>query len=262
MFRSRVLLVAAVLTASASFAQYTNSYGYSFNNPISASVNQMTWDRLNQRLVLRVMLKKHGFTDAQLNGMSTDQMLASLGGAKQAAQESKALPATPASKFKPAGKRLLVPTLATSLSTDPEQQKVLRQVFEAGLKEYEKEAAREGLVNDLAGAMAFFLGTAWYVLHDGQDPDEDGLTLVARQLQQLFDTPEMRKIADAEKQQFYELLVGMATWLGVTWQAAAQSDDQALKAQLKDAANGIIKGYFKLEPSRVRITAAGLELTK
>ena len=248
--------------ASTALAQYTNSYGYSFNNPISSSINQMMWDKMNQRLLLRTMLKKKGFTDERLNQLSTDQMIASLGGSQQAADDAKKLPVAAATKFKPAGKRLLVADLAAALTKDAEQQKTLREVFAAGLKAYEDEAGKEGLSNDLGGAMAFFLGTAWFIRHDGQEPDENGLTLVARQLQQVLDTPELKKVADADKQRCYELLVGMATWLVVSWQQAAESGDGALKAQLKEAAGGVLKGYFKVEPSQVKITAAGLEIAK
>ena len=172
------------------------------------------------------------------------------------------MPSSGASKFKPSSKRLLLPALAASLSKEPETQKVLMQIFEAGMQGYAQEAGKEGLGNDLAGAIAFFLGAAMLVTHEGVAPDDDGLTIVARQLQQIFDTPEMKKVADADKQKFFELLVGMGSWLLASWQIAGQTNDEPLKAQLKDAATGIIKGFLKLEPSQVRITAAGLELVK
>ena len=259
---NRTVVLAAVLAAQVASAQWTNSYGYSFNNPVSASVNQMIWDRINQGMLLRMMLKKKGFTDEQLKGLSNEQLLAKLGGAKKAAEESKTVQLGNASKFKPAGKRLLVNELATNLSKDPAQQKVLRELFEQSIKAFEAEASKEGFANDLAGATAFFLGTAYYVFHDGGEPDPDGLTLVARQLQQVFDTPEMKKAPDADKQKLYELLIGMAGWLGVTWQVAAKENDEALKAKMKETAGSILKGYFKLEPQQVQITAAGLSVAR
>ncbi len=233
-----------------------------FNNPISSSLNQMTWDRINQRLLLKTMLKKKGFTDAQLSAMSIDEMTASLGGSKQAVAESKKLTASSATRFKPTSKRLLVPTLAASLSKVPEEQKVLVQVFEAGLQAYAVEAGKEGLGNDVAGAIAFFLGAAMLVTHDGVAPNDDGLTSVARQLQQTMDTPELRKTSDADKQKFFELLVGMGSSLLASWEQAAQTNDAEFKAQLKDAATAVIKGFLKLEPSQVQITAGGLQITK
>jgi hypothetical protein len=262
MHRFRFVAVVVALSAAAANAQYTNSYGYSFNNPISATANAMFWDRMNSRLLYRTMLKKHGYTDAKLDQMSTDEMLAALGGTKQAAAESKKVPPPPASRFKPAKKRLLLPSLIAAMTKDPELQKGLKAIMDAGFTAYEAEAAKEGLANDIAGAMAFFLGVAWMASHDGEQPDDDGLTLVARQLQQVFDTPEMRKIADADKQQYYELLVGLGTWLLATWQQGVETNDAQLKSIAKDAANTIIKGYLKLEPSQIRIGPAGLEVTK
>jgi hypothetical protein len=254
-------VLALVFTAPMAWAQYTNSYGYSFNNPISSSMNQMMWDSLNQQVLLKSMLRKKGFTDAQLNAMSKEQMIANLGGGPQAAAEVKKLPAPSASKFKPSARRLLVPELVKALTKEPEQAKVLTQLFEAGLTAYATEAGKEGLGNDIAGAMAFFLGVSMMITHDGVAPDDDGLTIVARQLQQLFDTPQLKKVSDADKQRFFELLVGMGSYLLASWQSAVETNDDAFKAQLRDAASGVIKGFLKLEPSQVQITAAGLQVT-
>ncbi|MEW5742774.1 MAG: DUF6683 family protein [Myxococcota bacterium] len=258
MQRFRVVVVLAALTATSALAQYTSSFGYSFNNPMSAMANDFFFQRMNQRALLRSMLKKRGYTDQKLNDMTTDQMIAALGGSKNAVEASREVPAPTATKFKPSGKRLLVPTLAASLSQDKAQQQALVELFDQGIKAYEQEASKDGFVNDVAGAVAFFIGSAYFVFHDGQEPNEDGLTLFARQLQHAMDTPELKKVPAADKQKFYELLVGMGTWLGVTYQLAAQNDDAALKAQLKDAAGSVLKGYLKLEPSKVDITANGL----
>lgn len=265
-FRFAAVVVAAAvsLTAAPASAQYMSSYGYSFNNPISASLNTMMWDRVNQRMLLKSMLRRHGFTDAQIDKMSSDQMLAALGGAKMVAEAAKQAPtpATAATKFTPAKKQLLVPTLISSLTKDKAQQQALKEVFDAGFQAYEVEAAKEGLDHDVAGAIAYFIGVAYLVYHEGQEPDDDGLTLFARQLQQSMDTPDLKKVASADKQKFYELLVGLATWLIAGWQTAVQTNDDAFKAQLKESAGGVLKGYLKLEPDKVKFTAAGLEVAK
>lgn len=260
-FAAVVVAAAVALTAAPASAQYTSAYGYSFNNPISASLNTMMWDRVNQRMLLKSMLRRHGFTDAQIDKMSSDQMLAALGGGKKAAQEAPK-PTAPATKFTPAKKQLLVPALIASLTKDKAQQQALKDVFDAGFQAYEAEAVKEGLDHDVAGAIAYFIGVAYLVYHEGQEPDDDGLTLFARQLQQSMDTPDLKKVASADKQKFYELLVGLATWLIAGWQTAVQTNDDAFKAQLKESAGGVLKGYLKLEPDQVKFTAAGLEVAK
>lgn len=256
-------LATALLISLTAQAQYTSMYGYSFNNPISASINTMIGMRLNARMTYRTILERHGYTDEQLGQMSTDEMVSILGGSAKANQEAAATPpaATPASRFKPTNRRLLLPSLADSLVQDLEQRAALLEVFEQGLRAYEQEAAADGLVNDIAGASAFFIGTAYYVANDGTEPDENGLTIAARQLQQLFDTPEMRQQPDAEKQRFYELLIGLATWLGLSYQLAAAENDTAQLQMLKGAAKDALKGYLKVDVSKLRITPRGLEIT-
>ena len=41
-----------------------------------------------------------------------------------------------------------------------------------------------------------------------------------------------------------------------------QTNDAELKAQLKDGATAVIKGFLKLEPSQVQITGGGLQIAK
>ena len=66
----------------------------------------------------------------------------------------------------PTKKRLATKLLIAALSSDPATQKTLDEVIEVGLKEYDKEAAAEGLLNDVAGSMAFFIGTCELVSND------------------------------------------------------------------------------------------------
>lgn len=262
---SPLVVASLVVTALPADAQWKNSYGYSFNNPISATLNQHVWDGINRRLLLRSMLRKKGtYTDAQLDKMTEAQLLAALGGAKQAAAESvkTAAPAGTGSKFRPARTRLAVSDLVASLSKDPAAQQALTTLFETGLTAYEKEAQKDGLVNDLGGAMAFFLGSAWMVWHDGQEPDENGVTLVARQLQQLFDTPELQKTPDADKQKVSELLICFGTYVDFVFLQARQKKDPQGLAQARELAGTMLKGFFKLEPGQVNITSAGLQITR
>jgi hypothetical protein len=70
---SLAVAVLVVAASSPARAQYTNSYGYSFDNPVTSTANQFFWDGLNRRLLLRMMLKKRGYTDAQLGQIRLQQ---------------------------------------------------------------------------------------------------------------------------------------------------------------------------------------------
>ena len=256
---TRPLAVLVALAATAASAQYTGMSGYSYNNPVSASIDGMLWSRMNSRLIYRMMLKKRGYTDAQLNPMRTEEMERILGGAPKAQEVARQPPAT---RFKMGPKRLVLGPLAASLTKDRAQQAALVTVFESGLVAYEQEAAKDKLNSDVAGSIAFLIGSSYMLVHDGQEPDENGITMLARQLQQVLDTPEMRKVADTDKQKFHELLVGLGTWMLVAWQQAVKDGDAATQATLKSTAGDVLKGYLKLEPGQYRITANGLEVTK
>lgn len=257
------LALALTLGATPAAAQYQGMSGFSFNNPVSASLDTMFWTRMNARLVYRMMLKKRGYTDAQLGPMTTAEMERILGGTQAAQAAARQPPPTiPATRFKPSKGRLLVPALAASLTQDKAQQQVLVSVFEAGLVGYAKETEKEQLATDLGGSVAYFLACAYAVVNDGSEPPDEGITALARQLQQALDTPQMRKVGDADKQRFHELLVSLGTWLLVTWQQAANAGDLALQASLKQTAGDVLRGYLKLEPQKVRITQSGLELAQ
>lgn len=247
-------------------AQYTGLSGFGYNNPMSASIDTMLWNNMASRRTYRRILERNGYSAEQIDKMSDAQMQAALRGggapkAKTPAPKVKAGPFLYASRFVPAKKRLVLDALADAFVEDQAQRATMREVFAEGMAAYEKEAAKDGLVNDIAGASAFLIGTAYFVLHDGEEPDDEGLTLAARQLQVLFDTPEMKQQPDAEKQKFYELLIGLSTWLGATFQLAQQENDQELLGLLKGTAHDALAGYLKLDPAKLKITANGMEVT-
>jgi hypothetical protein len=263
-------------------AQYT-SYGSSFSNPVTAQCNTNFWSGMGSRGIYRMILKKHGYTDAQLTVMKTEQMYnliqsgdysnkagnpASQGepAAKPQGQPAAKAhippPENPPSRFKPTAGRLFLPDMVKSLTQDAEQQKALLEVFEAGMKGYESEAKKSGLTNDVAGSMAFFIGCAYLVYRDGEEPNEDGLELLARALQYKFNTDEFRKIAKEDKQKFYELMIALGTYLVASRQTAVNTKDAAFGATIKEAAAGALKGFLKMDPARFKITANGVETVK
>jgi hypothetical protein len=262
----RFLVPLFLLVLLAGFApvrgQSSNSYGYTFNNPVSASCNQMFWDKMNARGTYKALLKKKGYADVQLERMSTEAMETILAGKGAAPAAAPSAGSSGATRFKPARSRLLLPALAGSLGTTAEQKKALTEVFEAGLEGYEKEAASSGLINDVAGAIAYFIGVGYYVIRDGDEPDGDGLEAIGQTLQRTLDTPQFRSIADPDKQKFYELMIGLGTYFAVAYRQAAEGGDAKAAAVIKDAANESLKGFLNLEPSTIRITREGMEIVR
>ena len=256
------------LGSSTANAQY-NSYGYSFSNPVTAQLNTNYMTGMNSRLIYRMILKKHGYTDVQLTAMKTEQMydLIQRGdyGDKSAKPSPRGVaqttvPDRPASRFKPTAKRLLLPDMVKSMTDKADYQTALLEVFETGIREFEKEASKHDLVNDVAGATAYFIGCAYSVCRDGEEPSTDGLVLLARALQLQFNTDEFRRIPDGDKQKFYELMAALGTYLVASRQTAEEQKDAEFRATIKKAAADALKGYLKMDPAKFKITANGVEI--
>jgi hypothetical protein len=269
-------------------------FGISFNNPMSAFANSLMWQNTNASIAMREPLKNMGYSEDQIDHMSADEMIAALRGGKVAGSAAPIPPAAPvaspppavltfnpvvsttktqtakgelaglvfpvttATKFVPAKKRLATKQLVSALSPDPAIQKTLNDVVEAGLKGYDQEAAADGLINDVAGSMAFFVGTCELISNDGKEPDPEGLALVARILQQQFENPKVKKVSAAEKQKMHEFLVGFGSIVLATYFASVETKDLVTISALKDGCNNFAKNMLKVDLTELEITGFGL----
>lgn len=228
-----------------------NAYGMTMSwDPYA---NQRTWDEVNERAQYIKKLREKGVGEEKLATLSKAQLRASSEGKKVPVAPKRKGPSS--TSFKPAPKRLVLQALVDGMSEDPEHRKALKTLFIAGISEFEKEAAREGMKNDLAPAMAFFAGSA-YLLRDGVAPSDEGLLLLARGLQEHLDTPVMRSMSDAEKQRLYEVMVLMGTFLIAMHDSAPDSQEAE---DLKKAAGDVLKSLLKLDPAKYRLTENGIE---
>lgn len=256
-------------------AQFTSAYGYTFNNPTSAMTNNLMWNTINERHVYLAGLQKRGWSSDQLNKMSTEQLIEAYVGKKGAAEyratkapgyvgtaakgtaktTAPATPVeTPATKFRPSGKRILLPSIVNELSKDPAQRKVLTQAFTGAMAAYETEAKKLGFDNDVAGAIAYFAVVGFF-LQDGEVPHDKGSEALAKSLRVAFDTPEYRKVPDIDKQNFYELMVIMGAFL----QASADGADAEMMRQLKEVSADFMQKFLYLDPRKVKLTERGIE---
>jgi hypothetical protein len=256
-----LLTIPATATAQGWVTRSTWSY-----SGISGAVKTLQWDRIYERTRYRRILKKRGYTDARITGMTTSELsAAALGDRAQPTSSVDASSKTQpreqsrrvATTFQPVKKRLQLATLARSLAKDKPAQKALLKVFEAGIRSYEAQAKKE-FRHDVAGAMVFLIGTSLLVL-SGQEPSDNGLENVARALQAILDTDEMRRIPRDEKQRFYELMLGYGSYLVASYQSATAAGDTQLVDELRKASRVVVERFLQLDPSKVRITEAGLE---
>ena len=143
-------------------------------------------------------------------------------------------------------------------STDPGQRQSVRTLLESVFSAYETAAEKGGIANDLAGALAFYVGANYSACTGGTDISDVGSGLIVRQIQAALDTPQMRAAKDLEKQQIYENYIMLAGLLGARQQLA--EGDAAATNELKSLGAEGLKYLLKVDPSRVKITDEGLRI--
>ena len=272
-------------------AQYVgaSTFGIGFNNPISAWANASMWQSATASVAMRDPLENLGYSTPQIDSMSADEMITALrggpvaGSGAPAAAPSSAVaisltplppnakvqtakgtleglvfPVTTATKFVPTKKRLAVKQLVTALTKDKAVQPAINELVELGFSAYESEARADGLVNDVAGSMAFFVGTCDLIISDGVEPDPEGLVLVARMLQQVMENPKIKKVSAADKQRMYEFLVGFSTVLLATYEVSVEGGDAATVADLKSGCTSFGRNVLKADFATFDITGFGV----
>ncbi|MGC4045774.1 MAG: hypothetical protein QM758_18445 [Armatimonas sp.] len=214
--------------------QYTNPYtGRTFNNPMSSSLDTMILHSMQSRMSSRVMmsatLRKKGYSTAQLNQMTNEQMLIAMAGKKGAAKPGaasvakKPAPTQPlASKFKPTPKRLLLDAFVNGLGKTAEEKSGYRTIFARVFTAYETEAKKLKLENDVAAAMAFNVATHYTLYHPGVTISDAGSNVLVAQLQGVLNTDNLRKASNTEKQKLYEAFVLLAAYSMAISQIAEQ----------------------------------------
>ena len=262
-----LLVFASIALVGLASAQY----GYSATNSNSAMYSQRAWDRMTERTLMRGALRRHGYTDEQIQKMTLDEFYAAFeklkSGSAAPANTSPTTPSKPAKPAKPAppsatkytstGKRMVLESVVKAMATDKEQQVALRMLFTEGLKMFDAAAKEAKMDHDLAFAMAYFVAAAYGL--EGDEVADKTVLVLADSIQDIFDQPEMRKAKSDEKQAFSEFLAIMATFLIASKEQLDPAADAETLNGLKETSRGVLKQFLKLDPARYKLTEHGLE---
>jgi hypothetical protein len=252
--------------------QWTNPYtGNKFNNPISSYLDTQIMHSMQRRNMYRGMLRRKGYSESKIDQImkgSEDEIKVVLGlkkeGASQATSPAKGAiitNAVPTTRFKPASKRLLMDSFVDGLSKKKDERETLRQLFAEIFKTYEAEAKKAGLANDIAGALTFFVAANYSAYNKGVEISDPGTKTMALQFQTAMDSEGMRKAPDAQKQKMYELYIMLGGFTLAGYQAAVESKDADFQKTMQKMGGDGLQYLLKVDPSRVKITDAGLEIT-
>lgn len=238
--------------------------GNTFNNPLASTMDTVIHSRIQRDITFRSLLRKQGYSDAEIGRIlrkSDKEVLAYVETKKKVAEE----PAAPkkvvyASHFERNPNRMLILPAAEELGKTEEEKSKYRIFFAQIFDNYEKESYRLGCPNDVAGTMAFYAGVSYMLHHPGKKEVRDAeMKVLVRHLRVSLDTAALRKASDEEKQKLYErylILAGYSLAIAV-W---SEGDAEKQKALVQLGGDGL-RYIFKVDPSRVKLTDNGVEIT-
>jgi hypothetical protein len=135
------------------------------------------------------------------------------------------------------------------------------QFFAQTLTGYHGIEAKFGLRKyDLAGAVATFVAGNYIAYRDEPFPDEHFKPLVQQMRGAIGGMAALRGASDADKQELYEQLAILGTYMALTREGLQQRPDPQLAASMKRAAKQYLEQFLKVDPARMSIGAQGLTL--
>lgn len=151
--------------------------------------------------------------------------------------------------------------LADALGETPEERALVKQIYVGTKSAYEKAAAPKGWKNNIAGGLTFFTVTAMTVYRDTEEPTDEAVDTYYTVLNASLDEiPEFASVANKDKQNFNNMLIGFAGLLLAGYTEGKQKGDAATLDSYKKLAGGLIQLVLKTDPENVRIEGGQIVL--
>jgi hypothetical protein len=114
--------------------------------------------------------------------------------------------------------------------------------------------------DDLASGVATFLAGSYMAVHDIDFPDQAFKPLYEQVRGIIAAHPQFAQASLKERQEMFEQMVIIGTFLALKQQALKQRPDPQATAAMKTAAKGYLEQFLKLDAERLRLTDRGLAL--
>jgi hypothetical protein len=144
----------------------------------------------------------------------------------------------------------------------PAQRADAEKLFQQTLEGYHGIESKFGLRrNDIAGAVAAFIAGNYIAYHDQPFPDAHFGPLVRQMRERMYGVPALRSASAAERQEMYEQLAILGTYMALTREALQKTPDPKLKDGMKRAARNYLEQFLRIDPDRIRIGPEGLTVS-
>lgn len=192
-----------------------------------------------------------------LQQLAAGTYLKGTGKSSSAAKPVPAAKSTAALTFDPVSRPIAPARLAQTYPAN--NRALVEQTFNQTLEGYRKIEAQFGIRrNDIGGALAAFVAGNYSAYRNEPFPDKLFKPLVAQMQGVLQSSGTLEKIGAAEKQELYENLAILGTYMALTREALQKTPNDKVAANVKSAARGYLEQSLKLDPDRMKLTEQGL----
>lgn len=230
-------------------AQYSSLYG-TWNNPMSAYLNQKAMDDVFLRMRAKAALKRQN-NSAQANSASSSSTAPSARAFNPAA-----------SSFRPVAAQIIPEKMAAQIE-NAEQRAQGAKLYEELLTVYTGEiAAKEPrLKNNVAGAITVAVTVSYAIAKDGAELTERQEEALFQALNEaLGEAEDFQKLDARGKQEMYEIFAITGTYMLAMNSEGREKEDKEMLQQAKEMANETLKMIFGLSPDKIVFTDEGVTL--
>lgn len=247
-----LVLSLLLIQPATAHAQYGDSWGIPWNNPVSATLSTNVWN--NWTIYQLQQRKAHGAAAGSSQGSA----------APRTATPAPAPPARPDTsylRFRPSGTRLTATKLADQIGSTPAEKQQLAADLNTIYQAFDQQAARLGKPNDLGLALSYFLAQNTVMYRSKPDPTDAQFVELSNVLSSwLAENGALKNLTNQQKQELYETLVAFTGLAQAGYQQAmAQGNQENLQA-VRHLAGVNLKSITHIAPDRFDFTEQGLTI--
>src|SRR5215471_15226882 len=252
--RVSLALVAAMAAAAQRVpGQYTDSMGGGFNNPISAQMSTMLWNRIFYPKASGAGGKSSSSSSTRASSSSTGTLGPPRHGASSKTADESAL------RFRPSGTHISTQKLADHLGNTAEQREQYRKLMDAVLDAFDQRVSQAGLQNDIAIALSYFLAENARIYHGAPELSDQQYVNIRNVIAEgLLSLDALGSLTDRQKQEFYE---GLVAYTGITqfgYEQSKQAGNNEMAKLYQKVAAQNLQTVTKLSPDDINFNPNGL----
>jgi len=237
-----IFIIAFAFPARPATAQFQDSMGMNFNNGSSALASTAIWSSIFYR------------TPAASNRTSRTSPSQTRSPRNQTAK-----PTNPnAIQFRPTGTYLKTRALAESLGNSAAEREQYQKLMNTVLDAFGQQAQKAGFPNDIAAAIAFFLGENIRIYRGLPDlSDQQYINLRNTIADALVSSGALNNLTDRQKQEMYETLVAYTGITQYGYEQGVQARNDAIIKGYQKVAGQNLRTVTKMSPDSMNLTTDG-----